>query len=580
MTIDELKADNLRVKAELAGLRAVLDNAGAYLYTKNLQGQYTYVNPLTCDLFGAAYKDIIGQDDARFFSHGIAAQLQANDQLVLETAQTHIRQEQLVLQETGETRFYLAVKGPLYNELGQLVGLCGVSTDITEQKRLEARLEESQLLLNTVLDNVEAKVYMKDKQGRYLYANKGVLNVTHLTSEQIIGHTDAELHPTEMAQSYKAADDQVFASGQTLHVEETYTDATGSTTYFWSTKLLLRQDEKPDVLIGMSTDITPLKYAEVAAARSQARFRTLFEYTREALVLMSPTDNFLDCNQAALTLTGVQSKAEFLLLTPVDLSPHRQSCGMPSTQKAVEVTTQSLVQGHHEFEWLLRRYDNGNLVPLEVMVTVIELDGGAALLMTLRDLTERKRYEAQINQLAYYDVLTQLPNRRLLYDRLSHALVQHHRSHQHGAVIYLDLDNFKPLNDRHGHVAGDHLLQEAARRLVSCVRQQDTVARLGGDEFVILLIQLDESWPIALKEANRLAEKIRDALAHNYVLTIEQNGRPTKVVEHQCTASLGVTVFRPVDNHPDTILRLADDAMYRAKAKGRNQIRFGNERQG
>ncbi|WP_338063675.1 GGDEF domain-containing protein [Macromonas bipunctata] len=158
-----------------------------------------------------------------------------------------------------------------------------------------------------------------------------------------------------------------------------------------------------------------------------------------------------------------------------------------------------------------------------------------------------------------------------------HGQRQHHPSQHHGAVIYLDLDNFKPLNDRHGHVAGDRLLQEVGHRLLSSVRGQDTVARLGGDEFVVLLIELNPDWSMAIQEATLVAEKLRETLARNYVLSIDKNGGPTKTVEHQCTASLGVTVFRPSESNADAILRRADDAMYRSKAKGRNQIRFADE---
>lgn len=190
----------------------------------------------------------------------------------------------------------------------------------------------------------------------------------------------------------------------------------------------------------------------------------------------------------------------------------------------------------------------------------------------MRDQTERKRYEEQISRLAFYDPLTQLPNRRLFNERLSQALVQHHRSKNHGCLVYLDLDNFKPLNDQHGHSAGDLLLQEVGRRLAGCVRTQDTVARLGGDEFVVLLIELDTAADIALSQGNHVAEKILAELERPYVLSLESSAELTKTVEHRCTASLGLTLFSPMEKDIDHILRRADDAMYRAKALGRNQI--------
>jgi diguanylate cyclase (GGDEF)-like protein/PAS domain S-box-containing protein len=273
----------------------------------------------------------------------------------------------------------------------------------------------------------------------------------------------------------------------------------------------------PDCLIGFSTDITSMKSAEVAVARSEARFRVLFEASSEVVVVIDRT-RFLDRNESALRLLGVRNRAELLELKPADLSPDRQPCGTPSERRAAELIDQVFKEGNSRFEWLLRRHDNGDQFPVEAVVTAVELDDDHALLTTIRDLTERRRYEEQINRLAYYDALTQLPNRRLLYDRVSQAMVQHRRSNQHGCVIYLDLDNFKPLNDRHGHVAGDYLLQEVDRRLVARLRTQDTVARLGGDEFAVLLIELDKSWDVAVKQATHVAEEILDDLARPYVL--------------------------------------------------------------
>lgn len=574
MTPHALDAENQKLKAELTGLRGILASVGSYVYTKDLKSRYTYVNAVTCELFGAPFERIVGHDDSHFFPPDVVAVLQANDRLVLETGATQVREEPLVIPQTGEKRLYLAVKAPMYDERGVAVGICGVSTDITDQKRIEAKLEASHHLLDTVLDHVEANVYLKDAQGRYLYVNRSTQKAVQLTPEQMLGHSDAELFPADIAKAYMAVDERVFASGQPQRAEESFVDSAGNTQYFWSTKLLLQRADVPDCLIGFSTDITPLKHAEVAIERSEARFRALFEASSEAVIVISRT-HFIDCNGSALQLMGLRSKAAFLELNLAELSPSRQACGTPSDVLATELIEQSFKAGRHRFEWTLRRCDNGQQVPVEAIVTAVELDDGPALLITVRDLTERKRYEAQIHRLAYYDPLTQLPNRRLLDERLSHALVQHRRNNQHGCVIYLDLDNFKPLNDRHGHNAGDLLLQEVGRRLVSCLRAQDTVARQGGDEFVVLLIDLDPSWDVALAQATLVAHKMLAELARPYVLSVEQRSGPAKTVEHRCSASLGVAVFRPTEGNVDNILRRADEAMYRAKAQGRNQIQFG-----
>jgi diguanylate cyclase (GGDEF)-like protein len=181
--------------------------------------------------------------------------------------------------------------------------------------------------------------------------------------------------------------------------------------------------------------------------------------------------------------------------------------------------------------------------------------------------------EQKIKEFAFYDSLTQLPNRRLLDDRLEQAIAACKRSGRYGAVLFLDLDNFKPLNDKYGHKAGDLFLVEVARRLSSCVRKVDTVARFGGDEFVVVLSDLAGSEPECVKEARSVAEKIHVALTAPYLLTPHPAGT-TKMITHQNVgASIGVALYGK-DANAENILKWADKAMYRAKELGRNQICF------
>ncbi len=195
-------------------------------------------------------------------------------------------------------------------------------------------------------------------------------------------------------------------------------------------------------------------------------------------------------------------------------------------------------------------------------------DGEGAVIGVLGiydDITEQKHNEAQIHQLAFYDALTGLPNRRLLQDRLQQAFAVSARNEQHGAVLFLDLDNFKLLNDSRGHDAGDQLLVEVAKRLNQCVRDGDTVARQGGDEFVVVLESLSATSREAAAQADLVAEKIREVL-----------GYPYQLGEHvfYTTPSIGVVVFMGYQASLDAILKYADTAMYQAKASGRNVVRF------
>jgi diguanylate cyclase (GGDEF)-like protein len=184
--------------------------------------------------------------------------------------------------------------------------------------------------------------------------------------------------------------------------------------------------------------------------------------------------------------------------------------------------------------------------------------------------------ENKIRNFAYYDPLTQLPNRRLLNDRLAQAMAASKRSGRYGAVMFMDLDNFKPLNDTHGHDVGDLLLIEVGHRLTRCVREMDTVSRFGGDEFVVMLSELDEDEKHSVVQAGIVAEKIRAALAEPYLLarTLEDSIEAT--IEHHCTASIGVALFINHESSPEETFKYADTAMYQAKEAGRNKICFFN----
>ncbi|MFA5701058.1 MAG: diguanylate cyclase [Desulfuromonas sp.] len=193
-----------------------------------------------------------------------------------------------------------------------------------------------------------------------------------------------------------------------------------------------------------------------------------------------------------------------------------------------------------------------------------------------REITERKQMQDQVRQLAFYDPLTKLPNRHLLNDRLRQTMAVNKRKGCYGALMFLDLDNFKPINDTHGHIAGDLLLIEVAQRLKGCMREMDTIARFGGDEFIVVLSELKTDEARSFKQAHVVAEKIRTTLADLYQLTANYPGKESTYIEHSCTASIGVALFLGQEVSIDDLLKWADISMYKAKEAGRNSIRFYN----
>lgn len=212
----------------------------------------------------------------------------------------------------------------------------------------------------------------------------------------------------------------------------------------------------------------------------------------------------------------------------------------------------------------------------EIKVLATGVNHMAQQLQQERAVLQQRIDEAthQLRELAFYDPLTKLPNRRLLYEHLGHAMAASRRTGRYCALMFIDLDNFKPLNDLHGHDVGDMLLVQAANDLKSCLRGVDTAARLGGDEFVVLLCDLSQHLADATEQAMQVAEKIRSVLSEPCCMLIRQESDEPATIEHQCTASIGVALFSDGNASPDDVLQWADSAMYRAKASGRNLIRI------
>ena len=248
-----------------------------------------------------------------------------------------------------------------------------------------------------------------------------------------------------------------------------------------------------------------------------------------------------------------------------------------STQKLFDAVNKAVTDGSpYEIE-LMTVQPDGAQRPCFIKGFPERDDSGRVVRLAglVQDITERKRTDDVIRQLAYHDSLTHLPNRRLLTDRLQQAMAASSRSKSYGALMFLDLDNFKPLNDAYGHEAGDLLLIEVTDRLKRCVREMDTVARFGGDEFVVMISELAMDKQESMSQAEAIAEDIRVALSLPYRMAIKRDtSAEATSIEHRCTASIGATLFIGNESSQENLLKWADDAMYQAKEAGRNLVRF------
>ncbi|MGN5136701.1 sensor domain-containing diguanylate cyclase [Aeromonas sp. 164P] len=247
-----------RLQHELDHLRSIFNEMGAYLFTKDLDGRYIYANQAVLELFGCTLAELQGKDDRAFFDLDFSEDLRRNDRQVLEQQVTIAREEINYLKATGEKRFYWTVKKPIHDRDGKLIGLCGISTDITEHKLIEARLAEQHQLLEIILANVDAHIYMKDNQHRFLYVNQKVADLLGLPAEQIINRRDDEVIPAASACQLWRLDNRVFETGELQAGEEMLTDPEGNQHYYWSVKVPFLLGNGTQTLIGISSDITEL----------------------------------------------------------------------------------------------------------------------------------------------------------------------------------------------------------------------------------------------------------------------------------------------------------------------------------
>jgi diguanylate cyclase (GGDEF)-like protein/PAS domain S-box-containing protein len=319
--------------------------------------------------------------------------------------------------------------------------------------------------------------------------------------------------------------------------------------------------ESQDTVLGWFYDITGLKLAEQAIQESEARFRQMFERHSSPMLLIEPlSGEIVDANQAAALFYGYSIDTMKSMNVAQINTQSKQEIAL-NCQLAQMETRNYFIFPH--------RISNGDIRNVEVHSSPVEVEGRPLLFSIIHDITERQQLEAQMHELAFYDPLTKLPNRRLLLDRLGKAIISSARSQRHGALMFLDLDHFKLLNDLHGHDIGDQLLFEVAKRILGCIREQDSAARLGGDEFVVMLEDLHEHPAMAVTQAGLVAEKIRVVLEQPYLLN-----RGEDIISHHCSSSIGMTVFRDHGENFEQLLKWTDMAMYHAKDAGRNTIRF------
>jgi len=437
-----------------------------------------------------------------------------------------------------------------------------------ELRRAQAELEDSRVLYRDLYDLAPIGYCTLDDDGLITQANLTAATMLGVAREALVNQPLRRFIAKEDHDTFHCYN-QLLISADGIHTCDLRMINGGGST-FWARLRSVREaspNNKPAFHLTFG-DISESKCLEEALREQKSFYHMIAENLSDFIAVLDTEGTRLynspSYQQFFGDLSGLQGTNSFVEIHPDD------------RERVKDVFMETVRSGRGRqinYRFLLA---DGSTRDMESRGSVVKDKDGhvVRVVVVSRDITERNRLLDQLHEMAFHDPLTQLPNRRLFSDRLSQAMAASTRSNSYGALMFIDLDSFKPLNDEHGHDVGDLLLIQAAERLKHCVREIDTVARFGGDEFVVMLAQLDIDEAESISQAGSIAEKLRAALAEPYILNVAHVGDIDTVVTYRCTASIGVALFNHQETSQGDILKRADSAMYQAKHGGCNQVRF------
>lgn len=436
-----------------------------------------------------------------------------------------------------------------HDELGVLADAFVVMSGAIMKR--ENELREKQRQFEGIIGNAPAVIYMKDPQGRYLLINSLYEKLFSVTSEQMRGKTDSELFDEEYAAQIRANEQRVFETQRPIQVEEVVPQNGVLHTYL-SVKFPLFDDEMHVIAVcGISTDITDRKRTESDLMLA----KNIIENANEGVVVTTLDGIITDVNEAYEKITGY-TREEVLGKTPaINKSGRHDSAFYQAMWEGIRR------DGYWQGEIWDRR-KNGAIYPKWLSINTVRNERGETsnYVGIFSDITLKKATEEQLEKLAYFDSLTELPNRLLFRDRLSQEIAAARRHNFKVALLFIDLDRFKYVNDNLGHAAGDELLQIVAQRIKETVRDSDTVSRLGGDEFTVIIPDIEHE-----EQVSGVAQKIIAVLGE----TMSLRGQAVHI-----GASIGIAIFPNDGENIDQLNQHADMALYKAKDEGRNNFQY------
>ncbi|CAG0938778.1 putative signaling protein [Gallionellaceae bacterium] len=551
------------VERESRRNETLLRTASDGIYVFDLEGNVVQVNDAFCKMLGYTQKEMLSMNVAQWNAQGSAEELKTmisalgSSNPVFETRHRR-RDGSIVDVEVSASRVEIGGEQLIYNSV----------RDISERLQAHAKL----LKLSSAVENSPASVVITDMHGKIEYVNRRFTAVTGYQPDEVVGQefemlgagTEGDEFPSDVWQTIRAGKEwqgDIFNARKNgeIYLEHTsispICDEKGAITHF----------------VVVAEDITERKQFEEKLQKAdkdrallavrheeEERLRAIIDTALDAVVQMNSEGIITGWNNQATRIFGwTREQALGQVMHETIIPPQYRMAHVQGLHRFLSSGEQSILNSRIE---LLGMHRDGHEFPIELSITAVKTGAQYEFNAFIRDITERKVSEELIWKQANFDLLTQLPNRRMFHDRLAQEIKKANRASLPLALLFIDLDRFKEVNDTLGHDIGDTLLVEAARRIVSCVREADTVARLGGDEFTVILGDAEE-----MGSVERVTENILEKLAEPFQL-----GSDITYV----SASIGITLYPNDATELEGLLKNADQAMYVAKNQGRNRFSY------
>ncbi len=540
-------------------LNSVVENLPNMLFVKDAKDlRFVRFNKAAEELLGFSRDEMLGKNDYDFFTKEEADFFTAKDRQVLSGDQIHDIPEEPIHTRHQGVRLLHTQKIPILDEAGKPLYLLGLSEDITERKRAEEALAQSAAEWTYSMDFIEDAMYLIDTDDKVVRANKAFYQLTGLSPEQTIGrditsimHPQGEPTPCRVCQARRARRD--------CHIimEPQDPDNPTGRPIEVIMRIIRGVGGAPTGVLMVIRDLTPIRETERVLRESAASLANAQRIAHLGNWDWNVVTNELRWSDEIYRIFGLKPR-EFGATYEAFLG----SVHPDDRQSVIDAVNKALYEKEpYSIDHRIVRPDGTErIVHEQAEIAFDENDKPIRMIGTVQDVTEHKDAEARLNYLAHYDTLTGLPNRILLYDRLRQTMLEADRRDRLVAVMFLDLDRFKIINDTLGHDVGDALLKEVAVRLTACLRAGDAISRLGGDEFTVILANVAH-----VDDVSRVAQKIIDSFTPPFQIA----GR-----EMFISTSIGITLYPLDDSGIENLMRNADAAMYHAKEMGRNTFQF------